>query len=444
MEYFSFFDLFYAIVLSVIIISRAKSRANKAIGDKPYYRWYSSGLAAKLFGTFLFCSIYIFYYKGGDTINYFKGVSAIYELFWASTTDYFFVMTNGNSYEAYGKFETTHFYPPKYMYQDTRTLLVLKLTSFIAFPALGGFFSTSVLLATITYRWVWKGFEIVVLRYPDISKQIAISFLFVPSVIFWGSGIMKDTYTFAATCFSLYGVYHIFVLRDNIIKNSIQLLLAVYLIVSIKSYILFALLPGILLYINFERIIKLKSTFVKVVLIPFSIVLIGLTAQSLFVNFGDMFGKYSSDKILEEAVVQQQDLTRDQYGSNSFDIGGFDASIQGVIQKIPAAINAALFRPYLWEVGSPTMMFSAIENMIILLASIYLILKIGPFQLIKYVVGDPYLIFAVLFSLILGFGIGLSTANFGALVRYKIPLTPFFISLLYILDYKQQLTVKAK
>jgi len=33
----------------------------------------------------------------------------------------------------------------------------------------------------------------------------------------------------------------------------------------------------------------------------------------------------------------------------------------------------------------------------------------------------------------LAFGVGIATANFGALVRYKIPLVPFYFSALFLI-----------
>ena len=49
---------------------------------------------------------------------------------------------------------------------------------------------------------------------------------------------------------------------------------------------------------------------------------------------------------------------------------------------------------------------------------------------------DPYQLFCMIFTLILAFGIGLSTANFGALVRYKIPFMPFFVSMFFIMNWR--------
>jgi hypothetical protein len=46
------------------------------------------------------------------------------------------------------------------------------------------------------------------------------------------------------------------------------------------------------------------------------------------------------------------------------------------------------------------------------------------------------LIFAFSFTIIFAFGVGLATANFGALVRYKIPMLPFFVGGLFVLMEK--------
>jgi hypothetical protein len=435
MEYFSVFDFILALLFSLFFIARAKKKRDRLIETNPAYEFYSKGLTAKFSAVFSFCLIYLFYYKGGDTLAYYKGVKSLYNLFWTDPSDYFYVMTHGGDWDTWTKFTSETGWPPKYIHKDSRTRLVMKMTNIVAFPAFGGYITTSILLAKITYKWVWNAFELVADKYPEIKKQIAISFLYLPSVIFWGSGIMKDTYTFAASCFCLYGIHTIFIKKESILKNSIQLLIAIYLILSIKAYILFALLPGTMIYLNFERIKKIKSKFLKLLFFPASFGLIILISQTFFINFEEEFGKYSADRILEEAALQQQDLTREVYGTNSFDIGQFAPTIQGVASKIPVAINAAIFRPYLWEVGSPTMLISAIENMILMIIIVYFFIKVGPIQFFRLIAKDSYLLFSLIFTLTLAFGIGLSTANFGALVRYKIPFMPFFVSLFYIMNW---------
>ena len=86
-------------------------------------------------------------------------------------------------------------------------------------------------------------------------------------------------------------------------------------------------------------------------------------------------GSYVSvDALLDKAVVTQQDLLRAYYGTNSFDIGYFEPTIYGVLSKFHLAVEAGLFRPYIWESNNILMFFSGIENFFILTVTIYLLL----------------------------------------------------------------------
>jgi hypothetical protein len=435
------FDILYSIVLLFIIFYYANNVKRKNIVEQPSFKYFTKGLFIKIFGAISFCLIYALYYKGGDTVNYFKGVNAMFNAFKHDPFKYFVMIFNSDTKYARHLFWDAGIFPPGYMLRDPRTFLVIKLSSVISLVGLGGFLPTTILLASLVYNWVWKLFDFMYTRYPKHQKEVVIAILYLPSTIFWGSGIMKDTFTFAATCYTVYGLHTLFILRERKLKVILQLIFSFYLIITIKSYIIFALLPGLLIFANFERLKSIKSIFVKIFIIPISIVALIFVSKSVFIDFSDLFGKYSADRILEEAAIQNADLQRSVYGENSFNIGEFEPSLQGVLAKIPIAINAAIFRPYIWEVGSPTMWLSGIENLLILILTVWLIIT-RPFSIFK-IFKDPFLIFCLLFTLILGFGIGLSTSNFGALVRYKIPFLPFFLFLIFVLlqkDKKKKVT----
>lgn len=434
MAYFSWFDLIYSLLLTVFFYQRAKSKNV----DKKYGKYYHQGLFAKLLATYLFCFIYMFYYQGGDTINYYRSALCFFKMFWQDFDNFWSLFTGGaDSLQSWLMFDANTGWPDHYMFKDSRTFLVLQFTTLLMFPGLGGFMATSVIIANISYKAVWKGYTFVVDKYPKLTRELAICFLFLPSTIFWGSGIMKDTFTFASVIYAIYAINAIVVEKKRKISIIASLLVSIYLIINIKAYILFALLPGIIIFFNFERISKIKNRFVKLIVTPLIVGVFFLIGQGFFLQLGDEFGKYSADRILEEAVLQQKDLSRaEAYGENYFDIGEFEPTLTGVLSKAHLAINAALFRPYLWEVGSPTMLFSAVENSILFCAVIYFIFKIGFLNIIRELSKDGFLIFCFSFSIILAFGVGLSTANFGALVRYKIPFLPFVSALFFILHHK--------
>jgi hypothetical protein len=52
----------------------------------------------------------------------------------------------------------------------------------------------------------------------------------------------------------------------------------------------------------------------------------------------------------------------------------------------------------------------------------------------------------MIYSFLFSFSVGLSTANFGALVRYKIPAVPFFLAGMFVAEHlaRNQTTTASK
>jgi hypothetical protein len=71
------------------------------------------------------------------------------------------------------------------------------------------------------------------------------------------------------------------------------------------------------------------------------------------------------------------------------------------------------------------MLLAGMENIILLLFTFWFILKFR-LKLISILLKDGFLSSIVIFVVVFAFFIGLTIANFGALVRYRIVLQPFF------------------
>ena len=157
---------------------------------------------------------------------------------------------------------------------------------------------------------------------------------------------------------------------------------------------------------------------------------------------GNSLGQYNLDTILVKATETQKDLKRDYYMGNSFDIGTIDPTFSSLITHAHLAIFAAIFRPALIEVNNPVMFFSAIENTFILYITLRILWRLRFFGIFKYFFGyNSMLTFSLIFSLFFAFSVGITTSNFGSLVRYKIPLLPFYVSSVYIITrYKKEET----
>ena len=80
-----------------------------------------------------------------------------------------------------------------------------------------------------------------------------------------------------------------------------------------------------------------------------------------------------------------------------------------------------------------------------MLFTIWVFIKAGPTTILKAIIKNPVILFCILFSLVFAIFVGMTTLNFGTLVRYKIPCLPFYlIALILILDYKNKMVVKVK
>jgi len=323
------------------------------------------------------------------------------------------------------------------MYRDAKTYFVIRLIHPLLFISFKCYFPTAILIAWLTYTGIWHLFKMFCEFYPKLTRHFAISILYMPSVVFWGSGILKDSFTLSAACWFTYSIYSIFIKRKKLSFHIICLFISAYLLMSLKPYIFVALMPGALMWASFEKIQSIKNTLLRVIFLPLILTVTMYIIALIFSKVSGEFGKWGSvDKMLVTAAVNQEDLTRSgQYGDHYFDIGEFEPTISSVVKKAPLAITATLYRPFIWEAGNIVMLLSALENTFILGLSIWLLFKVGIFKIINFIRITPLLLFSMLFSLFFAFAVGLSTANFGALVRYKIPAIPFFLSSLFILRY---------
>jgi hypothetical protein len=114
----------------------------------------------------------------------------------------------------------------------------------------------------------------------------------------------------------------------------------------------------------------------------------------------------------------------------------------GLLKKSPVAIIAGLYRPFLWESGNAVMLVSGIENTLILILTITSIFRTNIIYFFKKMLREPILFFSLSFSIFFAFSVGISTPNFGALVRFKIAYLPFFLCSLFILIKRKDDTIE--
>lgn len=434
-ELYTGVDLVATPFFAALIFFLGRRIQQQRIQENPLYKYYSRGLILKLLAGFLVCLVYIFYYGGGDTIGYFESARLVSRMLFVNPEVFFSVMAGNLTIDNLSVFFTNDLCCPDY-WKDPQSFTVVRFASPLLFVSGFNFFVTTFLFSWLSYGGIFRLFLLFNELFPGLEKKFAIAILFMPSVLFWGSAILKDTLTFSAACWMTWSIYKVFVKPERRGFHLITLAIAAYLIINIKPYIFVAMLPGATIWIIFQRIAKVKNTVVRTIISP-AIIVIGVLASTFLISsFSTSLGDYGSvDKAINKAVVTKNDLTREAYGQNSFDIGELDGSVGSLLGKFPVAVLAGLFRPFLWDVSNPIMLMSALENTFMILLTLRVLLLLGPSVFFK-ISANPVLIFCFVFSIFFAFALGLTTANFGALVRYKIPAIPFFLSMLYILEHQ--------
>lgn len=432
----SFWEYLLAFGYVFVLYLYFARKKNVEIKKHPEYAYFLWGLYAKIFGGVVFSLIYFYYYKGGDTISYFYSAVSMSKLAKLDILDYLTVLFGENSEANRNYFNIETGWPFGYMYYDTRTYMVIRFISILALITFDSYLVTTVILASLSYIGVWKAYRTFVSYFPELQNKFAIAFLFMPSLLFWGSSILKDTFTLTFVCLWVSAADELFYKNRQRLSNVILLAISGVMIIIIKPYIFMVLFPISVMWLLYFPVIRVKSGLIKFVLLPALLVFMAVGTVVVLQQLEESLDKFSLDRAIKTIEVTQSDMKRsEQYGNNYFDIGEFDGTWTGVIAKFPQATMAGLFRPFLWEARSVVMALSGLENFWVLMMAVYTLFSVGPLFMFRSIGAIPILLFCFLFAIIFAFMVGITTPNFGALVRFKIPLVPFFISMLYILRY---------
>lgn len=422
----------YIIVFSLFAIAFKKKYL---LQGKDEYRYFDLGIIIKMTGAFAFAMVYAFYYKDGDTGNYYRTGKALMELLFTRPSDYFEIMIGNAHPNRFYYFYSDDYTFPVFWSNDKYAFFVSRITSVVTIFGAGRFIPTTLTFSIIGFWGNWKLYQMMCEIYPKLKGQLFIAIFAVPSTAFWTSGIMKDTVTLSAVCWYLYGFYNLMIKRKFNWYYWVAIIAAVYIHLNVKPYVLYALLPGSLIWLSTSILDKYNASFTRSLL---TMILVSMGSVAGFFALSllsDKMGDYAVDRVLEKSEVVRSDLKRDAYRGNSFDIGEYDKSITGMISIAPKAIFAGLFRPSLLDVRNVVMLISAFENTVLLYLLIRLFWRYKWGTIFKIIYQQSIVMFMMIFSLFFSFSVGLSISNFGSLVRLKTPALPFFVLSLFIIEY---------
>jgi hypothetical protein len=433
-------DLFVAPIVAMVILILAIV-VRPLVTYEENKKYFLPALTLKMLGAVALGALYQFYYGGGDTFGYFThGAKHIYEAFFDNPTVGLKLIFGESNFDG----DVYAYASNIWMYRDAPAYNVVRIAGLFAVLTGGTYSGTALLFAVVSFSGLWAMYMAFSKLFPNHILGLAIAILFIPSTIFWGSGILKDSVTYGMLGWSTAAVINLLYWRKKQLLWVLILISALVLAFMIKEYIVLSFIPAAMIWAYFVLLRQVRNKMLKVLVAPIVIVLVVSIATYTIYKVGESSPRYSLTQMAETARITAYDIGRwtGRNAGSRYDLGDFDGSPMSMIRLAPDAINVSLFRPYLWEVRNPLMLLASLEGLTFLVLTLIIIYRMFWYKI--NVLDSPAAWFSLVFSLTFAFAVGISTYNFGTLFRYKVPLMPFYAILLVLAWSKSQQDVRNK
>lgn len=256
--------------------------------------------------------------------------------------------------------------------------------------------------------------------------------MFVPSVLFWSGGYMKESLGLAGLGFAVLALH--WVIRGERRPASALLMVAgVMLIMFSKPYILLPLFVAGSFWWYVHRTRESQGLVLLLTQPFYAVLLVAGIVGALYV-VGTILPRYSLESFADVAA-KHQGYYASQTSGSSFAFGNpEERSLMGQLAFAPLALLTALFRPFLFEVRNLTMAMAALETSLVIGLTALMFVRSGFLRIYLFVLRNPLLTFCLVFTLMFAVAVGLTTANFGTLSRYRAPMMPFYAYLVLLLS----------
>lgn len=453
------------------------------IGSIPTH-WFQGVFVLKVLSGFLLYLIYTYYYTDRSTSDiwkYYDDGMVMFSAIRESPKDYFqmlFGVFNDTPHFKQYYDQMNHWYRPfsSSIANDTHT--IIRFNALMRLFSLGYYNVHSVVASFLGLIGLTGILHFLRQMAPSKERWFFAGVFLMPGMMFWASGVLKEPLLLFGLGLMLYGVMSW--VNDGFTWQRLMLIsLSLFFLTTVKSYALAAIGLSMIAWFVSRSLSAAKPAFVF--LGVFVLGIIGLMAahqlipsKSLFTRMaqrqhefyqlaeggtylqtqgGDSLYVSATDYeklefvddrrgiVLTETVnaVNWRDakkenvplisLSPDQkyevlldYGQtgSAFETPRLKPHFWSILKASPTALVNALFRPFPWNIRSPFMLLSVIENLMLLLL---FVLCISLFQ--GNALAHPIFWVAISFSLVILLLTGLVTPVVGAIVRYKVPALPF-------------------
>lgn len=382
----------------------------------PLRKFFWPALIFKLMAGIFLGLIYTYYYTIGDTFGYFEDGKTLARIARTDFDSYLSFLWAGD--------ETSSIWPGLNFIQP-RALFFSKITSIFCTLSYDNYWIVCIYFSFISFLSVWYLVKKIVAFYPETMIGAVLSFLFFPSVVFWGSGLIKESFALAGLFFLSSMFLKTWNKQPINVMAWVLMLLSLWIVWKLKYYYLAVFLPVVITALITRTLVsrfKIENFWGEIAMWCCILLIPSALISSLHPNF-------YPHRLMDVVVSSNHEFKAISNSQDLIHYHELQATVGSIIQNIPLALVSGIFRPFITEAHGSLQIFGAIENLFLLILFLFAIPAIIRIARSKH----RLLIFStIVFVAVLCVFLALSTPNYGTLSRYRVGFLPFLVFLLTI------------
>jgi hypothetical protein len=430
-------DLFLTPVYLVLVFFIISKWKKKHYAGSHLGRFIIPAFILRVLGCIFFVLIFQYFYGYGDTYKYFTGAHEIWEAFTHNPKTAAEIIVNrpeNYSTEALGYAQYSG-----YQFFSDSIYAMFKIAGITGLFCFGTYLPIALFFCLLSFWGTWMIFITINKYFPHLYKYLAVSCLFIPSVIIWSTGIIKEPLCMFALGLCFYS-FDNFLHKKSFFKNLFLFTVGALVLLVLKDYLFYAFLVAALVWAYRYYIVHLKNLLSRIIIK--GIIYTGILA---FLLYFFLIPSNALQKNITEYFIKGENLqsgmtsVNETYGGSGYTLPGIRGmDTQDFLKNYFLALNVTLFRPYIWECTNVLMIMTFLQSFATLILVLMVFFKAGPWKVIRYWNKNPILVFCLVFTLVLAPIVGFISFNFGTLTRYAIPFQPFLVSFLMIILYDKK------
>lgn len=362
--------------------------------------------------------VYTYYYTNptkADIYRYFNDSKIISQVLFQNFGCWLKIMSGYGAYDAdaFSYLVHTQYFSHTSADAATDNTFIIRLNVMLNYLSFSNIFINTLFFNFFCFIGLTGLFKSLLKYFSATRLLLCIPLYLLPSVVFWSSGLLKESLLF--TCFGI-GIY--LLTSFNTILPRIISFVFFSLLLFIKPVVFLCLIAAGGFFLTLRLFLIDENLFAKrrtgAVVICFWLITISILA-------------FKSSSLCEKIIDKRNEfvfLALQENAGSLIDQRIFASNCKQLFAITPAAVVNSIFRPFVWEKNNAFQYLFAFENFAFIVLLLYLLIRYFTIpEKEKLLLSIFFLTFSLLNYLI----IGLTVPVTGAIVHYRVIASSFLL-----------------